>query len=243
MTHQTTDRAAVARVRALHQQYRFAGDDTQDYCAHCNQISGGWVPWPCPTVRALDGTAAPAAVSAAVAPPTQTALRDRIAEALRPWVFDSGHGAEEGAAADAVLAVLPEPTDTAALQRVHTVLETEAVVGRTALEYRELIRAALMADECPECGDTGACNGGPCPLRRMADETATDEAWDVPDARPGTTDHTLTRQSAVTTVPCSGTLSTPHQPHNWEPQPGMDPVHCPGTRKPAAGARQDGAAS
>ncbi|MEV5184217.1 hypothetical protein AB0K88_31195 [Streptomyces werraensis] len=57
------------------------------------------------------------------------------------------------------------------------------------------------------------------------------------------------------TVPCSGTLGTPHQPHDWEPQPGMDPVHCPGTRKPpmdpvhilgidaddepAAGARQD----
>lgn len=48
-----TDRAAVARVRALHQQYTF-GDGTTDYCAHCNQIRGGWVPWPCPTVRALD---------------------------------------------------------------------------------------------------------------------------------------------------------------------------------------------
>ncbi|MES9522424.1 hypothetical protein [Streptomyces capoamus] len=50
-----TDRAVEARVRALHQQYRFAGDDTTDYCAHCNQLSGGWIPWPCPTVRALDG--------------------------------------------------------------------------------------------------------------------------------------------------------------------------------------------
>ncbi|WP_282084063.1 hypothetical protein [Streptomyces tendae] len=48
------DRAAAARVRSLHQQYRFAGDDTTDYCAHCNQISGGWIPWPCPTVQALD---------------------------------------------------------------------------------------------------------------------------------------------------------------------------------------------
>jgi hypothetical protein len=45
---------ADARVRALHQQYRFAGDDTTDYCSHCNQISGGWIPWPCPTVQALD---------------------------------------------------------------------------------------------------------------------------------------------------------------------------------------------
>jgi hypothetical protein len=50
-----TDRAAEARIRGLHQQYRFAGDDTTDYCAHCNQISGGWIPWPCPTIRALDG--------------------------------------------------------------------------------------------------------------------------------------------------------------------------------------------
>jgi hypothetical protein len=48
-------RGQVARVRALHQQYRFAGDDSTDYCAHCNQISGGWVPWPCPTVQALSG--------------------------------------------------------------------------------------------------------------------------------------------------------------------------------------------
>ncbi|MGA4942157.1 hypothetical protein [Streptomyces cinereoruber] len=47
----------MARVRALHQQYRFAGDDTTDYCAHCNQISGGWIPWPCPTIAALEGDA------------------------------------------------------------------------------------------------------------------------------------------------------------------------------------------
>ncbi|MDG9701702.1 hypothetical protein [Streptomyces sp. DH37] len=51
---QRRDAAALDRVRALHQQYRFAGDDTTDYCAHCNQITGGWVPWPCPTIRALD---------------------------------------------------------------------------------------------------------------------------------------------------------------------------------------------
>ncbi|KND45324.1 hypothetical protein [Streptomyces stelliscabiei] len=46
------DRAAEARVRALHQEYAFGGDP-QVYCAHCNQISGGWIPWPCPTVQAL----------------------------------------------------------------------------------------------------------------------------------------------------------------------------------------------
>lgn len=38
-------------------------------------------------------------------------------------------------------------TARAALQRIRTVLETEHVAGRTALEYRGLITAALMADE------------------------------------------------------------------------------------------------
>jgi hypothetical protein len=44
----------------------------------------------------------------------------------------------------------------------------------------------------------------------------------------------------VPVVPCSGSLHSQHPPHDWEPQPGMDPVHCPGERQPAAGARQDG---
>lgn len=47
-------KAAVARVKALHTEYNF-GDDPTVYCAHCNQISGGWVIFPCPTVRALNG--------------------------------------------------------------------------------------------------------------------------------------------------------------------------------------------
>ncbi|MFI0268600.1 hypothetical protein [Streptomyces luteogriseus] len=37
--------------------------------------------------------------------------------------------------------------DRAALERVRAVLETEAVVGRSALEYRGLIASALMADK------------------------------------------------------------------------------------------------
>lgn len=32
------------------------------------------------------------------------------------------------------------------------------------------------------------------------------------------------------TIPCStATLRRPHPAHDWEPQPGMTPVHCPGT--------------
>lgn len=67
------DRAAEARVRALHQQYRFAGDDTTDYCSHCNQISGGWIPWPCPTIRALAVESAVVDRVAAETPPAEAA--------------------------------------------------------------------------------------------------------------------------------------------------------------------------
>ncbi|MFJ3507841.1 hypothetical protein [Streptomyces luteogriseus] len=84
---------------------------------------------------------------------------------------------------------------------------------------------------CPQCGDTGACNGGPCPLRPAA-EAQPAEAWDVPDARPGTTDHTLTQRRAAT----------------------VDPAMCPRCKgdnqeafelcaKCAAEAQQDGAQS
>jgi hypothetical protein len=43
---------ALARIRALHHEYRSPVDDG-DYCAHCNRISGGWIPYPCPTIEAL----------------------------------------------------------------------------------------------------------------------------------------------------------------------------------------------
>src|SRR5690606_12119210 len=71
-----------------------------------------------------------------------------------------------------------------------------------------------LADECPQCGTTGACNGGPCPLRRMADETATTEV--VPCVRP-----------------------EPHPAHSHSGLRKGTAVHgrCPGV--PAAGARQD----
>lgn len=50
---------AVWRVRRLHQRYRSPLSET-DCCAHCNQLTGGLVPWPCPTMQALDGTTAAA---------------------------------------------------------------------------------------------------------------------------------------------------------------------------------------
>lgn len=45
-------RAAVAEVKALHHEYRGPFDEGR-YCAHCNQLTGSWIPYPCPTVEAL----------------------------------------------------------------------------------------------------------------------------------------------------------------------------------------------
>ncbi|MFJ2000293.1 hypothetical protein [Streptomyces chartreusis] len=50
-------------------------------------------------------------------------------------------------AAPAVPAGQVPATDRDAMDRVRAVLETEAVVGRSALEYRGLIATALMADD------------------------------------------------------------------------------------------------
>lgn len=89
-----------------------------------------------------------------------------------------------------------------------------------------------VVDDEHSCAASG-CSGEP-------------EPWDVPDARPGTTDHTRTQS----VVPCSAVaLRKAHVPHGWQPQPGMDFVHCPGASgwecpldaEPAAGAGQDGA--
>lgn len=49
---------AVARIRALHHPYRSVYDTDGQSCAHCNQLAaadGIIVPWPCDTIRALDG--------------------------------------------------------------------------------------------------------------------------------------------------------------------------------------------
>jgi hypothetical protein len=105
----------------------------------------------------------------------RAALRDRIAEALldhlsrtadirpgrdgEPAFMPEVTDPERTRIADVVLAALPAPAADraeATLARVRAVLETEAVVGRSALEYRGLIISALMgteddlADEVPE---------------------------------------------------------------------------------------------
>ncbi|MFH9574246.1 hypothetical protein ACH4MG_27360 [Streptomyces sp. NPDC017454] len=38
-----------------------------------------------------------------------------------------------------------------------------------------------------------------------------------------------------TSLPCNWARTRqPHPPHDWEPQPGMNPVHCPGHGQPEA---------
>ena len=64
--------------------------------------------------------------------------------------WDDGLEAAMDAARDAVLAVLPEPADQAAMERVRRVLETEPVVGRSALVYRGLIASALLDPEAQQ---------------------------------------------------------------------------------------------
>jgi hypothetical protein len=109
-------------------------------------------------LAAYDASRAAAVPSA---PADQTALRDRIAAAIwerqnpgRRWAdCEYRWRADAEADADAVLAVLPAPADRtailreAAVERVRSVLESEAVVGRSALDYRGLITSALMADD------------------------------------------------------------------------------------------------
>jgi BMFP domain-containing protein YqiC len=41
-------------------------------------------------------------------------------------------------------------------------------------------------------------------------------------------------------VPCSlAVLKRPHEAHTWEPQPGMNPVHCPGTEQQPTATEAD----
>jgi len=59
----------------------------------------------------------------------------------------------------------PDPStgSAAALRRVRAVLEMEAVVGRTALEYRGLILAALTADDAQQAAQPTPCSQpNPC---------------------------------------------------------------------------------
>ncbi|MCX4697033.1 hypothetical protein [Streptomyces sp. NBC_01373] len=98
-------------------------------------------------------TVTPAVPAGLVAVPPTTADRDRIELAIHSELTEYRLGRDTGMIVqrltDAMLGVLPPSADRAALERVRAVLETEAVVGRTALEYRGLITSALMAGDAP----------------------------------------------------------------------------------------------
>jgi hypothetical protein len=122
---------------------------------------------------------APAAVSAAVAPPTQTALRDRIAEALMQWA--EGNNSPKYTSmrrpetvvqnaysrADAVLAVLPEVADRDAVLREAADQYAKLTDQNEAYdrEHGELDEDARLRHEVVRDVVAG--------LRRMADATAT----------------------------------------------------------------------
>ena len=52
-------RHAIDRVRALHtcvtHDARFESGATFPICSHCLSGAGGFVDWPCPTIKAMDG--------------------------------------------------------------------------------------------------------------------------------------------------------------------------------------------
>ncbi|MET9923443.1 MULTISPECIES: hypothetical protein [unclassified Streptomyces] len=64
--------------------------------------------------------------------------------------------------------------------RVDDLVLTDAVLSVLPAPALAVARQLLGTTTCPECGNTGACNGGPCPLltadeaREMADDLNTD---------------------------------------------------------------------
>jgi hypothetical protein len=231
MTNQPAQ-AALVRAAASFVRDTYSGEWADDAAAtletDADLIERGE---PCSLLRLAEAMQ-PAAVSAAVTPPTQTALRDWIRRAICEaegfaWDTDMLEPDEYGEVADAVLAVLyrewpwlraeaedAAPTaDQAAVladdegdelvcvdqcgscdacgmepfgtpaegwrQAAHFLRRTarESSDRQGALHGARLIEAELrrLADEtqqqptaCPQCGDTGACNGGPCALTSPA---------------------------------------------------------------------------
>jgi hypothetical protein len=96
---------------------------------------------------------------------------DATRQMVKALLVDDPEAARPAPLLNAVLAVLPEPTGQAAIERVRSVLESEAVVGRSALDYRGLITAALMADAASGPGG-------------MAAETQPETQADLPCSQP-----------------------------------------------------------
>jgi hypothetical protein len=121
--------------------------------------------------------------------------------------WDDGLEAAMDAARDALAAVLPAPVDRA------TVLREEAA------RIRAHCPDHLNADSAEGSWMVCHCDVADDIERRLAAPSAvvvrraTDEA----------------QGEAQPPVQCTASvLRKPHGPHRWEPQPGMDPIPCPG---------------
>ncbi|MFS4103821.1 hypothetical protein [Streptomyces sp. PD-S100-1] len=141
---------------------------------------------------------------------------------------DAQQGELENALADAEAEA---ERQLAAVQRVRHVLEMEPVLGRTALEYRGLVLAALMGDEAQPDGGEAQANLGmlaEAELRRRADEAAA----------------VIARVRAITERAANNVQRPAARLARriLAELPDQDacPPRCP-CHQPAAGARQDGA--
>ncbi|MFE0808178.1 hypothetical protein ACFW34_11930 [Streptomyces sp. NPDC058848] len=126
-------------------------------------------------------------------------------------------------------------TARAALQRIRTVLETEAVVGRTALEYRGLITAALMADETATT-ETQALPVQHAPGKAIRCPDCRDKGYAVCQDEPAVTVHACPGPEDNGVSPCCKRPPFEFRGERLTRDPNK--VTCTGG---AAGARQDGA--
>ncbi|MFF9758604.1 hypothetical protein ACF1G4_03385 [Streptomyces caelestis] len=194
-----------------------------------------------------DTTAARAALRARIAEAALHAVETALGDTLLP-------AAREEALAG-IVAVLPAPADRAAVlraeaDRIDATREDFPIAVRNGITWAtaELRRHAA---ECPQCGTTGACNGGPCPLRRLADETqpaeprpsrgdafeqwlkARRDEWAPDGCQPWQILDQVLEEYRL-----HAATGTPLSEHVCEGQAVGD---CECLEQPAAGARQDGA--
>lgn len=163
-------------------------------------------------------------------PADRAALRDRITAAIKsvPGYYLTDDEARE--AADAVLAVLPPPADRAAeehrlaLSRAlglgtgapwDAIHERVADLRRMADEAQPATQAACTCGETACESDLCDCDSAPCPVDHANEEQPVTEAR--------------------TTLRCNWAATRHrHGPHDWQPQPGMPEVRCPGYPAPPA---------
>jgi hypothetical protein len=91
-------------------------------------------------------------------------------------------------------AVLPAPDQRAA------VLLEAANVAESQMQFERTTGPRVAAQVSENVGILRVS----AELRRLAGEAQQDEAWDLPDARPGTTDHTLTQRHEAQQDPAPG---------------------------------------